>query len=230
MGGHGAAAACTARARRGKHWGHTLEGADGTCRKEPPNPSRAVGNCPDGRRILHIVAQTAPEARNRTGPDRDAEQHANSFCGAMWSQIRHARRATAHGLQKLRVPPHCHGPADGAWPPGLRAACRVLPHRPLRAKAHGRPERSKPASRAERGPYRSRPARRVRSGGRACSGSINMIMMRAWATVIRPRSVHPPPPRAGCRRKEPEPPPKARSPYPQCPASGLHTGPVHRPC
>ena len=77
---------------------------------------------------------------------------------------------------------------------------------------------------------RPKPARHVRSGGRACSGSMNMIMMRAWATVIRTRPVHPPQHRAGSERKDSNQPPKARSPYPQCPAAGLHTGPVHRPC
>lgn len=55
--------------------------AGGSNRKERPNPSRAVGNCPDDRRILHIVAQTAPAARNRTGPDQDAEQGAPGSCG-----------------------------------------------------------------------------------------------------------------------------------------------------
>lgn len=217
-----------ARACRGKHWRHTQEGSDGTCRKEPPNPSRAVGNCPDGRRILHIVAQMAPEARNRTGPDRDAEPRPNAFSKAVRAQIRHARQdfpAPALRIPASGRPSPASADRRTAAGAGHIRPCgspTTLPRESARRIRKGDPPQPRGT--------RPKPARHVRSGGRACSGSMNMIMMRAWATVIRTCPVRLPPPRDGRRRKGPETTPKARSPYPQCPAAGLHTGPVHRPC
>lgn len=215
-----------ARAWRGKHWGHAQGGTGGTCRKERPNPSRAVGNCPDGRRILHIVAQMAPEARNRAGPGQDAEPQANAPCKAARTQNRHAREGCPPGVAEY------HDEQTFSASPDRRMAAGTGHTRPCDTPAITPRESARLVRKVEtpqpRG-TRPKPARHVRSGGRACSGSMNMIMMRAWATVIQARPVRLPPPRGGRQRKGRK---RLRKPVPvpSMPAAGLHTGPVHRPC
>jgi|GEM_PF-5222934 len=215
------------RAWRGKHWRHTRVGTGGTCRKEPPNPSRAVGNCPDGRRILHIVAQMAPEARNRTGPDKDAEPRPNAPSKAVRTQIRHARQDSPPlpcrlpqraGLRPLR--------RTGAEPPGLAHPSVWQPHHPPARKRTSAPKgRNPPAARCAAQTCPPRPVRRP------C-----LFRLDEYDNDACLGHGHPHPPRSsaatpgGERTEGQQPPPKARSPYPQCPAAGLHTGPVHRPC
>lgn len=66
-----------------------------------------MGNCPDDRRILHIVAQTAPAARNRTGPGQDAELSARSPC---------RRRGAIKTASRRAVPPQMHPGLPGNSP------------------------------------------------------------------------------------------------------------------
>lgn len=84
------------------------ERAGGANLKGRHNPSCAVGNCPDDRRILHIVAQTAPVARNRTKPGQCAERTARAPCGrrdAIKTACRRSVPKRVHrGSIKLRGP------------------------------------------------------------------------------------------------------------------------------
>ncbi len=165
-----------------------------------------------------------PETRNRIEPDRDAKYTACGPCGR-----RGARKPPCPDLfsqcATRAAPTTTPIPTPGAWhapcpfharfmpgPSGL--PCTALPAPLPGPRARKRTARFRPGSTPHRQHPAQNPARRaghavslprhVRTNARSCSGSINMIMMRTWATASavllhsRPRNVH------GLLREPPE--------------------------
>lgn len=198
--------------------------------RAPGVPGRPLGRPRGALPRARHGRQWGRALRGRAGPaarDRPTlaapwgiVQTADGFC--TWLHKRRLGRETGPTQTGMRN--RAQRASAGAWrgksgmPRAGSAPVRANPARKRTALAQG------PSLRAGRAPPRPR---RVRWSARPCSGSMNMIMMRTWATAIRR---HPSLPRTracegdGTRRRRPA------FPYPQARSAGFHTGPIHRPC